>query len=873
MRQHKDNARPQRYGDEAGAAAGSGAATMSRPGRFNGQNSWTGQPARVQPVPALPTDRPRGAIRPGAAAVCSRLLESGRRDALCRLALRYGGGLEALLLSAWQVLQGRLTDCTAALVGVRNAESGRWLPFGTQWSAQTQAAEHIAAAASELALAAQDGHWLDQQAADLPHPQAWFTWLHDPASVQAADEAPAGAELHLVAAIGPGRMLQLRCAYDAGLFDAATVECWLDSYLALLEAYLADAAQPLVRLSCLPAPERHMLLHGLNATTTDYPRDRCVHHLFEQQAALRPQAPAVQFGAARLSYAELDRRANQLAHRLLQCIGSPGGLVGILVRRSPDLVVALLATLKAGCAYVPLDPAHPPARQRLILEQARIRALITGEVPCALPLDPAVPVIHLVEQRRAIAAAPDAPPVAACSAEDLAYVIFTSGSTGVPKGVEITHRAVVNLLCSMAQEPGLAADDVLLAGTTISFDIAALELFLPLAVGARLVIASRREAGDGAALKRRLKRSGATVFQATPSSWNMLLEAGFSGASLRRLLCGGEPLPRELARRLLAQGGELWNMYGPSETTVWSSCSRVAEAAPITVGSLPIANTRFYLLDRQGEPVPVGVPAELYIGGDGLARGYLGQPQRSAEAFVPNPFGEGRLYRTGDLARRLPGGGIQLLGRIDRQIKLRGFRIEPDEIESALLRGRVAAAAVECRPDPAGGARLVAYFVPKPERPRSAQELRALLAAELPDYMVPTAWMALDRLPLTPSGKIDRAALPMPQPLASADYAAPGNAVEAALTAIWADVLKAGRIGVHADLLELGADSIQLFRITALARRAGLQLSVRQLLQHRTVARLAQALAAQAELKPARAPQPEASDEAVAASLLPSSGA
>jgi acyl-coenzyme A synthetase/AMP-(fatty) acid ligase/aryl carrier-like protein len=421
---------------------------------------------------------------------------------------------------------------------------------------------------------------------------------------------------------------------------------------------------------------------------------------------------------------------------------------------------------------------------------------------------------------------------------DLAYVIYTSGSTGLPKGVEVPHSAVVNFLTSMSHEPGLTHDDVLLAVTTISFDIAGLELFLPLSVGGQVVIAESDEVIDGFVLLQHLENCGATVMQATPATWRMLLEAGFQAKAGFRMLCGGEALPREVANRLLAGAGELWNMYGPTETTIWSSCTRViAGEAPITVGK-PIANTQFLVLDRNDQPVAPGVSGQLHIGGDGVARGYHNRPELTVEKFVRNPFPSGRMYRTGDLAKWLPNGELQVLGRMDHQVKLRGFRIETGEIEAVLLRkAALNAVAVILREDNPGVHRLVAYYVEPTDSSVSTDQLRTVLMEDLPEYMVPTGWMRLDRLPVSPNGKLDRAALPKPEALAvtEAEFVPAQTQTEVRIAKIWADVLHLPRVSVTMDLLKLGADSIQLFQMIARSSREGFRVTAKQLLQHRTV--------------------------------------
>jgi amino acid adenylation domain-containing protein len=500
--------------------------------------------------------------------------------------------------------------------------------------------------------------------------------------------------------------------------------------------------------------------------------------------------------------------------------------------------------LKAGCAYVPLDPMHPAARLRHILGEADVAALISDGSENALLVGKSTPVIDVRAEAGAIAQAPTSAPAAAVAGESLAYVIYTSGSTGLPKGVEIPHRAVVNLLHAMAKQPGLEQRDVFLAVTTISFDIAVLELFLPLSVGARVVIAERDAVIDGFRLLQQLDSVKATALQATPASWRLLLEAGFTATPRFKMLCGGEALPRELADRLLATGAELWNMYGPTETTVWSSCMRVLPGAgAITVGR-PIANTQFHVLDRNDQPLPLGVPGELHIGGEGVARGYYQRGPLTAEKFSPQ-----RLYRTGDLARWLPDGTLQILGRIDHQIKLRGFRIELGEIESVLMqKAKLAAVAVVLREDVPGTPRIAAYYVEKSDSVRTPEALRELLALDMPEYMLPSAWVRLDALPLSPNGKLDRAALPMPHAVDSAkeEFVAASGVTESTLTKIFAEVLHLPRVGATADLLKLGADSIQLFQITARANRAGVRITAKQLLQHRTAAALAQAVGKEA---------------------------
>ena len=544
----------------------------------------------------------------------------------------------------------------------------------------------------------------------------------------------------------------------------------------------------------------------------------------------------------RLTYRELDCRANQLGNYLRSTGVKPGVMVGVFVERSLDMIVALLGVMKAGGAYVPMDPTYPAERISFVLNDASVPVLLTQESLFKTVNIGAARHIFLDTEWTTVARhSSDAPPTAP-TAEDLAYVIYTSGSTGKPKGVEISHRAVVNLLLSMSKKPGLKANDTLLAVTTLSFDIAGLELFLPLAVGAKLEIASRETAADGNLLLSRIVSSGATVMQATPVTWKLLLEAGWEGKPTLKVLCGGEAFPRDLAKELVRRAQSVWNMYGPTETTIWSSTLKVkAGDGPVPIGP-PIDNTQFYVLDTANQLVPIGVAGELHIGGDGLARGYFHRPELTAEKFVADPFQpntNARMYKTGDLVRRVPDGTIEFLGRLDHQVKLRGFRIELGEIETALARyPGVREAVVILREDIPGDKRLVAY-VTSDQQAITIATVREALTGKLPNYMLPSAVVRLDAMPLTPNGKIDRKALPAPDTGRAArqrEYVAPRSEQEKTLAAIWAEVLHLERVGIQDNLFELGADSLHIFQIVARAGKVGMKIPPALILKHRTIA-------------------------------------
>ncbi|HEX3528690.1 MAG TPA: non-ribosomal peptide synthetase, partial [Thermoanaerobaculia bacterium] len=503
-----------------------------------------------------------------------------------------------------------------------------------------------------------------------------------------------------------------------------------------------------------------------------------------------------------------------------------------------------------------LDPEFPAERLAYMVADSGLRVLLTEERLLArFAPEPGVTLVVLDrEGEEAAAAGPLAavPPLPA-GPGNIAYVIYTSGSTGWPKGVQIVHRGLANFHLAMSRRLGFTAGDALLAVATLSFDMSALDLYLPLVVGGRVVIASREVASDGERLAAVLMRPEITALQATPATWRMLLAAGWTGKPELMALCGGEALPRDLADRLLGAVSALWNVYGPTETTIYSTLDRVgAGGGPVSIGR-PLANTRVLLLSGAAEPVPVGVVGELCLAGEGLARGYLGRPDLNAERFVPDPSptGEGepggRLYRTGDLARRLSDGRLECLGRIDGQVKVRGFRIEPGEIELALAgHPAIRQAVVAARKMEDGELRLVAWFVA--EATPSSVELRAFLASRLPDYMVPGMFVHLDELPLNPNGKVDRRALPEPRMIAGTADLAPRNPLEQVLADIWGEVLGIEGIGVGADFFDLGGHSLLAVQVVSRVRRAlGVDLHLRQVFGSPTVAQLATTILESAE--------------------------
>ncbi|QWM25093.1 non-ribosomal peptide synthase/polyketide synthase [Burkholderia pseudomallei] len=656
-----------------------------------------------------------------------------------------------------------------------------------------------------------------------------------------------------------GEGFALTAQVDASI-DAARVCAFMHTALEQLVRALDDArGAVLAELDVLPADEHRCVVSACNDTDAELPGVDFVDRRFEAQAARTPEAIAVACGAHALSYAALNRRANRLAHYLRAHGAGPERVVALALERSVDMMVGLLGILKSGSAYLPLDPAYPAERLAYIVDDARPALLLTEAALRDDWRDAGVPVVLLDADGPAIDACPDHNPDDAGrdarTLSSLAYVIYTSGSTGRPKGVMIEHRNLANLLGAMGEQPGIGAHDVLLAVTSLSFDIAALELFLPLLHGARAVIAARDDAADPARLAHLIESSGASLMQATPSTWRMLAQHGWPrSARPLTLLCGGEALPPALAERLLAHVPAIWNLYGPTETTVWSTVRRVT--TPVVDIGGPIANTQVYVLDERLRPAPIGVAGELYIGGAGVARGYLNRPELTRERFVDDPFRRGgRLYRTGDLARRRADGNLEYLGRNDFQVKIRGFRIELGEIEAQLAKAHgVQGVALAARDTPTADRRLVAYYVGD----ASAAALREHAAARLPAYMVPAACVRLAAWPLTPNGKLDRAALPAPddEAYARAEYEAPRGEHECKLAAIWRAVLQVERIGRHDDFFELGGHSLLAVRaITAMRDAFGSDTSLRDLFARPVLKDLAEHASTAARARDAAIPK------------------
>ncbi|HWG90950.1 MAG TPA: amino acid adenylation domain-containing protein, partial [Candidatus Thermoplasmatota archaeon] len=654
------------------------------------------------------------------------------------------------------------------------------------------------------------------------------------------------------------------------LFDETTVARWIDHFQVLLRALSEDPDRPLLSLPLLGAEERHQVVQAWNATETDYPQDITFPDLFAKASQDHASRVAVAWGEARLTFAELEAESTVLARRLQSMGAGPGTRVALFLDRSPKLLTAALAVMKAGAAYVPLDPAFPRERVAYMLEDSGAGIVVT-EASLGESLPPAKARTLIVDEPASDTPVGEVVPRAAAPTDPV-YVIYTSGSTGKPKGTVVTHRSLLNFLWAMRRELAPQPGDRWLSVTTFSFDIAGLELYLPLLCGATVLLPPRDVVTDG---RRLLEASrDATFLQATPATWRMLLETGWRPGETPglRALCGGEALPPGLARALLDRAEALWNLYGPTETTIWSTFHRVTEVGEprVPIGR-PLANTRVYVLGPTGEPMPVGVPGELWIGGDGVAAGYHERPDLTAERFRPDPFVPGeRVYRTGDLVRWLPEGTLDHLGRLDHQVKIRGFRIELGEVESVLGKAPGVREAVAMARGEGTEARLVAYVVPEPGAILQEGALRAHCEGALPEFMIPSLFVTLDALPLTPNGKVDRKALPEPsleRRAAAETFVPPETETERALAALWSELLRVPRVGRRDGFFALGGHSLLATRMLARLRETfAVELPLRALFAAPSLEAVARAVDTLAATRagPTAAPIPRLADREAA---------
>ncbi|MGK2745572.1 amino acid adenylation domain-containing protein [Serratia marcescens] len=836
----------------------------------------------------LPTDRPRPTVQSFSGGEVPIAIDAELTQALRQFSRQHGGTLFMTVLAAWSLVLARMAGQQELVIGTPEANRGRLETeslvgfFVSTLALRIDLRDDpdlptLIARIRHTVLTAQENRDLPfEQVVELVNPprhlgytplfQVMLAWQDGSvrdiplpglqAELAGLEYSAAKFDLTLdLADTGEGISGTLNFA--TALFDRATAERYGVYLVQALRAMTLNSPRSVSHIDLLPPAEREHLLHGWNRTERDYPLDQTLTALFEQQVHRTPDATALVSGTESLSYAQLNARANRLAHALIARGVGPDSRVAVCAERGLNMVTALFGILKAGGAYVPLDPAYPGERLQYILQDADPVLLLADAAGRAALGEPVTPQLALEAALPETLSAENPAPRA--QASHLAYVIYTSGSTGKPKGAMNEHRGVVNRLVWMQEAYGLTAADTVLQKTPFGFDVSVWEFFWPLMVGARLVMAKPEGHKDPDYLSRAIEQYGVTTLHFVPSMLQSFLADGQAATrcgQVVRVMCSGEALPAALVAefyRRLPQA-ELHNLYGPTEAavdvTAWH-CSREAERVSVPIGR-PIANTRIYLLDERGQPVPLGAVGELYIGGVQVARGYLNRPELTAERFLSDPFAPGgRMYRTGDVARYLANGDIEYLGRNDQQVKIRGFRIECGEIEAALATHPAVREAVVDARAVGDDKRLVAWVVPAVDVAEEtlAGALRQHVSAALPDYMVPSAWVVVVALPLSPNGKLDRRALPEPQGAQSqAAYEAPQGEHETLLAAIWRELLNVERVGRHDNFFELGGHSLLAVKLMAQLRRAGWGANVQTLFSTPTLSALAQAMSAQGEV-------------------------
>ncbi len=824
--------------------------------RVTSERYWLEQFSESVQDLQLPLDRHRPALKTYNAARRQLVLPADLCRSLRRLAAERGSTLFATLLSAFSALLHRLTGQEDIVVGIPTAgqlafdapdlvgHCVNFLPLRNRINGSASFLEHLAAVRG-LVLDAYDhqnytyGSLLEKL--KLPRDRSRLPLVSVSFNLDRAGGTLNFGSLNVEVVLLPRCSINFDCEininetsteltinwqYNSDLFKTETIQRWLQHYQTLLEGIVSKPDQRVSELPLLTGPERRQLLIEWNDTKTGYPNDKCVHELFEAQAARSPDAVALVLGDKNLTYGELNRRANQLAHYLRSLGAGPDFLVGICMERSLEMVVALLGILKAGAAYVPLDPGYPKQRLNSMIQDAKIAVLLTQQRLTSNLPDHGATIFCLDTDWQTVAAESAENPVPMTAPEHLAYVIYTSGSTGRPKGVEVPHRGITRLLMGVDYVQ-LDPTQILFHLAPISFDAATFELWGALLHGAKCVLYPG-SIPTPIELKKVLHQYKVSILWLTASLFNTVIdEAPEALSEVRQLLIGGEALSVRHVRRALEllPRTRIINGYGPTESTTFTCCYPIPRQLDESIRSVPlgrpISNTRVYVLDARLQPVPVGVPGELYIGGDGLARAYLNRPELTAERFIANPFGESgdRLYKTGDLVRYGPDGIIEFLGRLDHQVKIRGFRIEPGEIETLL--GQIPGvrdAVVLAREQAPGDKRLVAYIVGEPGHQLASHELRNVLKKQLPEYMVPSAFLFLESLPLTSNGKIDDHALPDPVNQvvsATSEYVAPRDETERILCRVWSEVLRVDRVGLDDDFFAIGGHSLLAAKLFA----------------------------------------------------------
>jgi amino acid adenylation domain-containing protein len=835
---------------------------------------WVEKFAGRSPRLDLPTDRPRPLEKSYKGKTFAGSIGSELYADLKRASAAAGCSLYVMMLSGFQILMHRLTGQDEVVVGISTAGQAlyqgaslvghcvHFLPMLSDLTENMTAREHLRVTRTALLDAHDHQEFtygsllrklkLEREPGRLPLIEVQFNlekvganvaFAGLKAEIKSNPKQFVNTDLFLnVMELSNG--LEFTCDFNSDLFDDVTLARWMSEWEQLLRSIAAAPETAANQLPMLGEAERERVLLDGNRTGVDFGTFEPMHASFLRIARETPHKVALECRGVAWSYGRLAEYASLLAGRVVAEGIAPGDLVAICVERSAEMVGAMLAVMMAGAAYVPLDPRHPRERTATVLENAGVGLLlVSGE----FDLETNARILNIRTPDILTKPAP-LPEVAMNS---LAYVIYTSGSTGAPKGVAIEHGALVNLLRSMQRRPGLLEKDTMVAITTPSFDIAALELFLPLMMGARLVVATDAEVMDGRLLLGLIEKTGATMLQATPGAWRILIDAGWTGATPLKVLCGGEALPRDLADMLLDRSSEVWNMYGPTETTIWSSATRVVRGTGSVRVGPPIANTQFYVLDKYLNPSPMGVTGELYIGGAGLARGYWKRPDLTEEKFVANPFGVGRIYATGDLARLHRDSSAELLGRKDFQVKVRGYRIELAEIEGAIAMHPLVSEAVvmQQKSGKTGANRLIAYAATgfNGDDARAlplTRELPQMLGRTLPEYMIPAGFVVLETLPRTANGKVDRKALPTSEEIARevVEFAPAVTLEQEVLAGIWAELLELEAVSIRESIFELGADSLLVFRMAARAQQRGLPVTATLIFQQRTIEGICAAL-------------------------------